>query len=226
MTGPLIGGALGWYLRRRFNRSPSSPAGLQHQIDHVCKIDRHVSSVMAMLHEYEQRLLLETHLSENGSAATRSSLTDSDAENDLAQGLRRPGHRDLLDGKTLLEIKREVDQQIRTCTSVLTRSTAVLDEDVICRAQDLVDTLIAVREALEEQEADDETSPDAIRPHVAALHESRTCFLGTARTHLGIPSLSKDTTEQIEDLAEHTFSPAQCPRPYTTAGIRLPQERF
>ncbi len=226
MVGPLVGVLVGWHLHRRSNHSASDPTALQQQIDHVCEIDQRISSAMATLHDYEKRLLVGAHLSENGSASTEPSSTGSGTNKDPGLGPERSSLREPLDGKTLLNIKREVDEHIRECTSVLTRATAVLEEDTIRHAQELVDMLVATRETLEEREIDGDTSPEAMRPCVAALHESRTRFLNTARARLGLDSLSEKTENQIEDLTEHTLSPAQCPRPYMAAGIRLPQERF
>jgi hypothetical protein len=226
MVGPLVGVLVGWHLHGRSNRSASTPTALQQQIDYVCEIDQRISSAMATLHDYEKRLLVGAHLSENGSASTKPSSTSSGTNEDSGLGPERSPLREPLDGKTLLNIKREVDEHIRECTSVLTRATAVLEEDTIRHAQELVDALVATRETLEEQEIDGDTSPEAMRPRVAALHESRTRFLNTARGRLGLDSLSEETENQIEDLTEHTFSPTQCPRPYMAAGIRLPQERF
>ena len=225
MSGPLVGVLIGWYLHRRFNHSSSDPTALQQQLDHVCKIDQHISSAMASLHAYEKRLLVGTQLSENGSASTKPSSTGAGTDDNLGLGLGRTPLREPLDGKTLLDIKREADEQIWECTSALTRAIAVLEEDTIHHAQELVDALVDTRETLEEQETDSETSPDAVRSCVASLHRSRTRFLNTARTRLGLSALSEETEGRIEALAEQAFSPSHLPRPYLAAGVRLPEER-
>jgi len=180
---------------------------------------------MASLQAYEKRLLVGAQLSENGSASTKPSSASSGMGGDSGLGLGRSPLREPLDGKTLLDIKREADKHIWECTSALTRATAVLEEDTIHLAQELVDALVSTRETLEKQETDGEASAEAVRSCVAALHQSRTRFLNTARTRLGLDTLSEDTERRIETLTEKAFSPSHLPRPYLAAGVRLPEER-
>lgn len=224
ISGLLIGTLAGWYARKRSNTSPPAATAHPHQIDHVCEIDQRVSTTLASLHAYEKRLLLGNHLSQQDGASTKPTRTGS-TMNGTGPSVRS-APRDPLDGKTLLDIKRETDQHIRECTSALTRATAVLQEDMLRRAQEVVDALVALRETLEAQEADEETDVDTMSSRVAALHRARTRFLNTVRPRLGLSALSEKTEEQIEELTEQAFSPAQCPRPFMAAGVRLPQERF
>lgn len=225
LLGSLIGILTGWFSHKHANHSPD-PTALQQQLNHICEIDRRISSAMASLHAYEKRLLVGTHLSENGSASTKRSLTGSGRSEDLGLNLGPSPLREPLDGKTLLSIKREADEHIWECTSALTRATAVLEENTIHHAQDLIDALVATRKTLEEQESEREGASEAMQPCVAALHKSRTRFLNAARSRLGLDSLSEETEARTKKLTEHVFSPAECPRPYLAAGIRLPQKRF
>ena len=225
IAGPLVGVLLGWSLHRRSTSSSSNPTALQQQIDHVCDIDRRISSALASLHAYEKRLLVGTQLPENGSASTKPSSTGSDTAGDPGLGLSRSPLREPLDGKTLLDIKREADEHLWECTSALTRATAVLEEDTIRRAQEVIDALVNTREALEEQETNRDSSSETVRTCVATLHQSRSRFLHAARTRLGLTSLSEETEARIETLTEQAFSPSHVPRPYVAAGVRLPEER-
>ncbi|MCS4049521.1 hypothetical protein [Salinibacter ruber] len=133
--------------------------------------------------------------------------------------------REPLDGKTLLDVKQEADEHLWDCTSVLTQATAVLEEDTIRRAQELVDALLDARETLEAQEASGEASSEAVRGCVSALHEARAQFLRTARTRLGLDALSEETDDRIAALTQQASSPSSLPRPYVAAGVRLPEER-
>ena len=225
MAGPLAGVLIGWYLHERSTSFSSGSTPLQQQLDHICEIDQRISSAMASLQAYEKRLLVGTQLSENGSASTKPSSANSGVGGDSGLGLGRSPLREPLDGKTLLDIKREADERIWECTSALTRATAVLEEDMIRRAQELVDALVTTRETLEKQETDGEASLEAVRSCVATLHQSRTRFLNTARTRLGLDALSEETEGRIENLTEQAFSPSHLPRPYLAAGVRLPEER-
>jgi len=225
VVGPLAGVLIGWCLHRRSTSSSSDPTALQHQIDHICEIDQRISSAIASLQAYEKRLLVGTQLSENGSASTEPSSSNTGVGGDSGLGPGRSPLREPLNGETLLDIKREADEHIWECTSALTRATAVLEEDMIRRAQELVDALVSTRETLEEQETSGEAYSEAMQSCVAALHQSRTRFLNTARTRLGLDTLSEDTEDQIEALTQQSFSPSHLPRPYLAAGVRLPNAR-
>jgi len=225
IAAPLAGVLIGWSLHKRSVSSSPRPTASQQQLDHVCELDRRISSALASLHAYEKRLLVGTHLSENGSASTRPSTPGSGAAGDGKLGRGHSPLHEPLDGKTLLDIKREVDEHLWECTSALTRATAVLETDTVRRAQELVDALVSTREALEEQERNSGASAEAVRSCVSALHRSRTRFLNTARTRLGLDPLSEDTEGRIEALAEQAFSPSHLPRPYVATGVRLPDER-
>ncbi len=181
---------------------------------------------MASLQTYETRLRVGKRLSENGPAATKPASTSAEPSGDRPEGIPSSPLREPLDGKTLLDVKRDVDGHIRECTSALTRSTAVLKEPTIQRAQELMDALVATRESLEAAESENGAAPDAVRSHMVRLHRSRTRFLNTVRTCLGLSTLSTEIEEQLEELNEQAFASTQCPRPFLTTGIRLPQERF
>ena len=223
MSGPLVGVLIGWFLHDHANPS-SDPTALQQRMDHICEIDRRISSALASLHAYEKRLLVGAQLSENGSASTKPCSMGS-GTNDRGLGLGRSPLREPLDGKTLLNIKQATDDQIRECTSALTRATAVLEEDTIRCAQELVDALVNTRETLEAHEANGEASAEAMGSCVAALHTSRAQFLNTARAQLGLDALAEETEGRIETLTQKAFSPSHHPRSYVAAGVRLPDER-
>lgn len=104
-------------------------------------------------------------------------------------------------------------------------AVTALEADTIHRAQKLIDAVVDTCETLEEQETDSETSLDAVRSCVASLQKSRTRFLNTVHTRLGLGVLSEETEGRIEAPAEQAFSPSHLPRPYLAAGGRLPQER-
>ncbi|MEF8816576.1 MAG: hypothetical protein V5A58_07290 [Salinibacter sp.] len=223
MSGPLVGVLIGWFLHGHANPS-SDPTALQQQMDHICEIDRRISSALASLHAYEERLRIGAQLSENGSASTKPCSIGSGTD-DLGMGLGRSPLREPLDGKTLLDIKQATDNHIRECTSALTRATAVLEEDTIRGAQELVDALVNTRATLEAQETNGEASSEAMGSCVAALHTSRSQFLNTARARLGLDALTEETEGRIEALTEKAFSPSHLSRPYVAAGVRLPEER-
>ncbi len=199
VSGPLVGILIGWMLHRHADHAPA-PTALQQRIEHVCTIDQRISSALASLHAYEERLRIGAQLSENGSASTKPCSIGSGTD-DLGMGLGRPPLREPLDGKTLLDIKQATDNHIRECTSALTRAT------------------------LEAQETNGEASSEAMGACVSALHESRAQFLRTARTRLGLDALTEETEGRIEALAEKAFSPSHLSRPYVAAGVRLPEER-
>ncbi len=223
VSGPLVGILIGWMLHRHTDHAPA-PTALQQRIEHVCTIDQRISSALASLHAYEERLRIGAQLSENGSASTKPCSIGSGTD-DLGMGLGRPPLREPLDGKTLLDIKQATDNHIRECTSALTRATAVLEEDTIRGAEELVDALVNTRATLEAQETNGEASSEAMGACVSALHESRAQFLRTARTRLGLDALTEETEGRIEALAEKAFSPSHLSRPYVAAGVRLPEER-
>ena len=224
VSGPLVGVLIGWMLHRHADHAPA-PTALQQRIEHVCAIDQCISSALASLRAYETRLLVGTQLSENGSASTKPSSMSPGKGNAPGLECGRAPLREPLDGKTLLDIKQATDNHIRECTSALTRATAVLEEDTIRGAEELVDALVNTRATLEAQETNGEASSEAMGACVSALHESRAQFLRTARTRLGLDALTEETEGRIEALAEKAFSPSHLSRPYVAAGVRLPEER-
>ncbi len=127
-------------------------------------IDQRISS--ALLHAYEERLRIGAQLSENGSASTKPCSIGSGTDN-LGMGLGRSPLREPLDGKILLDIKQATDNHIRECTSALTRATAVLEEDTIRGAEELVDALVNTRATLEAQETNGEASSEAMGASLA-----------------------------------------------------------
>ncbi len=193
-------------------------------MEHVCAIDQRISSALASLRAYEARLLVETQLSENGSASTKPSSISPGRGKASGLDCGRAPLREPLDGKTLLDVKQEADEHLWECTSALTRATAVLEGDTIRRAQELVDALLDARETLEAQEASGEASSEAVGACVSTLHESHAQFLRTAPTRLGMDALSEETDDRIAALTQQASSPSPLPRPYVAAGVRLPKE--
>lgn len=224
VSGPLVGVLIGWMLHRHADHAPA-PTALQQRIEHVCAIDQCISSALASLRAYETRLLVGTQLSENGSASTKPSSMSPGKGNAPGLECGRAPLREPLDGKTLLDVKQEADEHLWDCTSALTQATAVLEEDTIRRAQELVDALLDARETLEAQEASGEASSEAVGACVSPLHEARAQFLRTARTRLGLDALSEETDDRIAALTQQASSPSSLPRPYVAAGVRLPEER-
>ncbi len=224
VPGLLVGVLVGWYARTRSSSStaPSHP----QQLRHVREIDRHVSSAMSSLRAYEKRLLVGTHLPENGASATTPATSQNRGRPGGSASAYRSPFREPLNGTTLLDIKRRADEHLWECTSALTRASAALSEDALRDAQDLIDTLVDVRTALEAQEADGDAASEDVRACVAALRQSRARFLATARAHLGLAPLTEEARARMDALAEQAFSPSRCPRPYMETGVRLPQERF
>lgn len=228
VSGPLAGVLLGWFISRQSDGIASSPTR-QRQLDHICEIDRRVSAALSSLQAYEKRILVGRHLEQNGHATTTRPAPEAQSETDMPSAATRPRRGPLgepLDGKTLLSIKREVDEQIRACTDALTRATAVLGEEAVLRAYDMVDALVAAREALEAQEAEGNASPEEMSAHVTAIHRARTRLLDTARQSLDVESLSPEATNRVERLGEQAFSPSHVPRPYMTTGVRVSEERL
>lgn len=185
---------------------------------------------MASLQTYEKRILVGHHLDQNGRASTKEAASDPGPKGStppssaFAPGRRPP--QEPLDGQTLLAIKRDADQHIRECANALTRATAFLDDETVLRAQELVEALVATREALEEQEVERDASSKQMPGHVASLHQSRVRFLETARERLHVDPLSEEVAERVGRLTEQTFSPSEVPRPYMATGVRLSEERL
>jgi len=230
VLGPLAGGLIGWLLRMQFDRTSLRSATAQRQLDHICELDRRVTSAMASLHAYEKRLLVGRHLEQNGHASTKAGAstsghgTSTASPSALAPG-RRPLH-EPLDGQTLLDIKRDADQRIRECTNALTRATAVLDDEAVLCAQELVEALLATRKTLETQEVERDAPAEEMPDHVASLHQLRIRFLDTTRERLHVDPLSENVAEGVERLTEQAFSPSEVPRPYMATGVRLSEERL
>lgn len=220
VSGSLMGVLVGWYISRQSrSTSPPSPAP-QQQINQIREIDRLVSSAMASLRTYEKRILSGKHLGPNGSASTKAVASGARGGGQPSLSSNRMPLRQPLDGKTLLAVKREANENIQECTHALARASAVLEEETVLHAQDLVDSLVATRETLEKQEAADEVATDALDLHVSAVYRSRTRFLSAARKRLGVDPLSEETKEGIETLTQQAFSPSQLPRPFVAEGIR------
>lgn len=230
VSGPLAGVLIGWFLSTQSERTSVRTTAAQRQIDHICEIDRLVASAMASLQSYEKRILVGQHLEQNGQSATKEAPSNLEpATNDTSTTGPFPHRRSLrepLDGKTLLDIKRNADEHIWECTNALTRATAFLNDKTVLRAQELVEALVETRKTLEAQEAGRDPSADEMTSHVASLHQSRTRFLDTARESLHVDPLNKAVAERVERLTEEAFSPSQVPRPYVATGVRLPEERL
>ena len=229
VSGPLAGVLIGWFISRQSDGSSPSPTATQRQLDHICEIDRRVSSALTSLQAYEKRILVGRHLEQNGRTATTLSASAGNSKTATPSSTTAPRRGPLgepLDGKTLLTIKREVDEQIRACTDALIRATAVLEEEAVLRAQEMIDALVAARETLEAQEGEGDACPDEMSTHVTAIHRARTRLLHTARQGLHLESLSPDATERVERLGHQSFSPSHVPRPYMTTGVRVSEERL
>lgn len=229
VSGPLAGVLIGWFISKQSDDSSPPPAAPQRQIDQICEIDRCVSAALASLQAYEKRILVGRHLEQNGHASTKTASPEAGSETTTASSSTAPRRGPLgepLDGKTLLSIKREVDEQIRECTNGLTRATAFLEEETVLRAYDMVDALVAAREALEAQEVEGDASPDEMTTHVSAIHRARTRLLDTARQNLHVEPLSDEAAERVERLGEQAFSPSPVPRPYMATGVRVSEERL
>lgn len=230
VSGPLAGVLIGWLIHRQSERTSLQAATAQRHIDHICEIDRLVSSAMASLQTYEKRILVGRHLDQNGQASTREAASDAGPARStpppsaVAPGRRPP--QEPLDGQTLLDVKRDVDHHIRECANALTRATAFLDDETVLRAQELVEALVATRETLETQEADRDAPSRQMPGHVASLHQSRIRFLETARERLHMEPLGEEVAERVGRLTEQTFSPSEVPRPYMATGVRLSEERL
>lgn len=225
VSGPIVGVLVGWYISTQLTHSALTSTATQQQVDQIREIDRLASSAMGSLRTYEKRVLSAHHLGGNGSSSTESVSPEpqgngyTDLSDPGSTAERMPLGKPL-DGKTLLTIKREANQSIQECTRELVRATAVLDEDTMSRARDLVTALVDVRKILERQETDDDVSSDAMRTHVSTVHHSRTRFLSAARERLGIEPLSERTREEIENLSLRAFAPSTLARPYAEGGIR------
>ncbi len=230
VSGPLAGVLIGWFLSTQSERPSLRTTAAQRQIDHICEIDRLVASAMGSLQTYEKRILVGQHLEQNGQTSTKEAASNSEpATNETSTTGPFPHRRSLrepLDGKTLLDIKRDADEDIWECANALTRATAFLDNNSVLRAQELVEALVATRETLEAQESGSVDPSEEMSEHVASLHRSRIRFLDTARKNLHGSSLSTDIAERVERLTEKAFSPSQVPRPYVATGVRLPEERL
>jgi hypothetical protein len=219
-VGVIVGVVGGWHLARASaffsDRTSASP----QQVEQILQIDRCVTSVMASLRAYEKRILAGEKLARNGSEATTQPASAQDRRS--AATSSRPRGRFLpepLDGKRLITIKREADQTIWECSNALARSTAVLEEDIVRRAHDLVDALVSARRALEEHEAQGERAEE-LSASVRAISQSRARFLEAARESTGRTPVSTETQNRIETLTEQGLAPSQLPRPYVDASVQ------
>lgn len=223
VTGPLLGVLVGWYMSTQANHTPSPSTATPQQISQIREFDRLASSALASLRTYEKRILTGKHLETNGSSATKAVASETlgdERTSPCPPSSERMRLRQPLDGKTLLAVKREANENIQDCTNALTRATAVLEEETVVHARNLVDRLVAILESLETQEAADEVSADQVQTHMLAAHQSRTRLLNAARKRLGIDPLSEETQEGIENLTQQVLSPSTLPRPFVTDGIR------
>lgn len=222
VAGVAIVALVGWFLGRKSTLFSVEGAGSRQQVEQVLEIDRRVTSTLASLRDYEKRILAGEKLARDGGSTTKR--TDQEEGRFSTERMRPRGHflPEPLNGRRLINIKREANREIWECSNALARSTAVLEGTIVRHAHDLVDALICARDALEEHEAGEQA--EELGAHVQDINQSRTRFLKAARENVGDNSVSKETEKRIETLTEQVLAPCKLSRPYVDTGTQSLQD--